>query len=119
MTGSRDRDVRCRSVRGRSNAGHANAKEKQRLAGNAPEFPQHCIGDERISSLYMPRVMERVLLVSGDFVQTGGMDMPNFAVAHYLAERGVSVQLVAFRVADELAGHTNVHWTRVPKPLRS
>jgi len=63
--------------------------------------------------------MERAVLISGDFVKTGGMDMPNFAVAQYLAEWGVSVQLVAFRVAEELATHSNVHWCRVPKPLRS
>jgi len=63
--------------------------------------------------------MESVALISGDFVRTGGMDMPNFAVAQHLAERGVSVQLVAFRVADELAKHSNVRWCRVPKPLRS
>ena len=59
------------------------------------------------------------MLVSGDFVRTGGMDMPNFAVALHLAECGVSVQLVAFRIAEELAKHANVQWRRVPKPLRS
>ena len=63
--------------------------------------------------------MESVVLISGDFVKTGGMDMPNFAVAQYLADRGVSVQLVAFRAAEELAQHANVKWNRVPKPLRS
>jgi glycosyltransferase involved in cell wall biosynthesis len=63
--------------------------------------------------------MRNVVLVSGDFVRTGGMDMPNFAVAQQLAECGVSVQLVAFRVADELTKHSNVQWCRVPKPLRS
>ncbi len=63
--------------------------------------------------------MRQVLLVSGDFVRTGGMDMPNFAVAQEMAECGVSVQLVAFRVADELTKHSNVHWVRVPKPLQS
>lgn len=63
--------------------------------------------------------MERVVLVSGDFVRTGGMDMPNFALAQHLAEWGVSVQLVAFRIAAELEKHSNVEWRRVPKPLRS
>jgi len=67
----------------------------------------------------MHAAMEHVALVSGDFVRTGGMDMPNFAVAQYLADRGVSVQLVAFRIAEELKQHPNVHWSRVPKPLRS
>jgi glycosyltransferase involved in cell wall biosynthesis len=63
--------------------------------------------------------MEGVVLISGDFVRTGGMDMPNFAVAKELAECGVTVQLVAFRVAEELTAYSNVHWRRVPKPLRS
>ena len=45
--------------------------------------------------------------------------MPNFAVAQELAEWGVSVQLVAFRVAEELKKHSNVVWCKVPKPLRS
>lgn len=58
-------------------------------------------------------------MVSGDFVRTGGMDMPNFAVAQYLAEWGVSVELVAFRIAETLEKHANVRWSRVPKPLRS
>ncbi|HYQ03668.1 MAG TPA: glycosyltransferase family 4 protein [Polyangiaceae bacterium] len=63
--------------------------------------------------------MESAVLISGDFVRTGGMDMPNYAVAQYLAERGISVQLVAFRIAEELANRANVSWCRVPKPLRS
>jgi glycosyltransferase involved in cell wall biosynthesis len=63
--------------------------------------------------------MDCVALITGDFVRTGGMDMPNFAVAQQLADCGVSVQLVAFRVADELRKHSNVRWFRVPKPLRS
>lgn len=63
--------------------------------------------------------MPDVVLISGDFVQTGGMDMPNFAVAQRLAECGVSVELVAFRVANELEAYSNVQWCRVPKPLRS
>jgi len=45
--------------------------------------------------------------------------MPNFAVAQHLADWGVSVQLVAFRIADSLEAHANVRWHRVPKPLRS
>lgn len=63
--------------------------------------------------------MERALIVSGDFVRTGGMDMPNFALARYLAERGASVQLVAHRVSSELETNSNIHWLRVPKPLNS
>ena len=64
-------------------------------------------------------VMERAVLVSGDFVRTGGMDMPNFALAQHLADWGVSVRLVAFRIAEGLAEHPNVYWHRVPKPLGS
>lgn len=63
--------------------------------------------------------MECVTLVTGDFVRTGGMDMPNFAVAQHLANCGVSAQLVAFRVSAELANHPLVDWFKVPKPLRS
>ena len=63
--------------------------------------------------------MLRAVLVSGDFVRTGGMDMPNFALAKHLAERGVSVQVVAHRIDQELTGHPNVRWHRVPKPLGS
>lgn len=75
--------------------------------------------DERSTGLYMRTLMECVAMVTGDFVRTGGMDMPNFAVARQLADCGVSVQLVAFRVADELAKHSKVQWYRVPKPLHS
>jgi len=63
--------------------------------------------------------MERVALVTGDFVRTGGMDMPNFAVAQHLAACGVSVQLVAFRIDPELEKHSNIKWIKVPKPLSS
>jgi len=63
--------------------------------------------------------MKDVVLVTGDFVRTGGMDMPNFAVAKELAECGVNVELVAFRVADELTEHANLHWRKVPKPFGS
>lgn len=63
--------------------------------------------------------MTPTVLVSGDFVRTGGMDMPNFALAQHLADKGSVVQLVAHRVADALAKHSNVSWHRVPKPLRS
>jgi glycosyltransferase involved in cell wall biosynthesis len=63
--------------------------------------------------------MRPYLLVSGDFVRTGGMDMANFSLARYLAERGHEVHLVAHRVAEELAGLPNVRVHRSPKPLRS
>jgi glycosyltransferase involved in cell wall biosynthesis len=59
------------------------------------------------------------LIVSGDFVRTGGMDAANYWMARYLAERGHEVHLVAHRIAADLARHANVRFHRVPKPARS
>jgi glycosyltransferase involved in cell wall biosynthesis len=47
------------------------------------------------------------------------MDMPNFALALHLADCGVSVELVAHRIDDALAKHSEVNFHRVPKPLNS
>jgi len=63
--------------------------------------------------------MNGAVLVSCDFVPTGGMDMPNLALAEHLAESGVSVELVGYRVAEPLPSHPNVRWHKVPKPLNS
>ncbi len=63
--------------------------------------------------------MNPYLLVTGDFVKTGGMDRANHALAKYLAERGGETHLVAYRIADDLAGYPNVFFHRVPKPLNS
>jgi len=63
--------------------------------------------------------MKRIVLVSGDFVRTGGMDMPNFALAQHLANCGNEVDVVAHRVAGELEAHRNIHFHRVAKPLNS
>jgi glycosyltransferase involved in cell wall biosynthesis len=63
--------------------------------------------------------MKPYLLVSGDFVRTGGMDMANFALARYLADRGHEVHLVAHRVAAELRGRSNLWVHGAPKPFRS
>jgi glycosyltransferase involved in cell wall biosynthesis len=60
-----------------------------------------------------------IVLVSGDFVKTGGMDRANHALASYLARRGDEVHLVAFRVDEKLLEAPNVTWHRVPKPLDS
>ncbi|HVE84709.1 MAG TPA: glycosyltransferase family 4 protein, partial [Myxococcales bacterium] len=60
-----------------------------------------------------------VLLVSGDFVQTGGMDVANYALARYLLDQGREVHLVAHRVAPELAAHPGARAHRVPRPGRS
>jgi glycosyltransferase involved in cell wall biosynthesis len=59
--------------------------------------------------------MKPYLLVAGDFVLTGGMDMANFALARYLAEQDNEVHLVAHRVAQDLAGHPNITVHHVPK----
>lgn len=60
-----------------------------------------------------------ILLVSGDFVKTGGMDVANHALAMYLAERGDRVHLAAYRADDDLLAHDNVTLHRAPKPLNS
>ena len=63
--------------------------------------------------------MRPYLMISGDFVETGGMDMANLALARYLSDAGGEVHLVAHRVSPELEKRSNVHVHRVPKPLRS
>ncbi|MBD2692158.1 glycosyltransferase family 4 protein [Anabaena catenula] len=63
--------------------------------------------------------MKSYLLVTGDFVKTGGMDRANFALADYLARQGEQVHLVAHRVASELLAYPNVKFHRVPKPGNS
>jgi glycosyltransferase involved in cell wall biosynthesis len=59
------------------------------------------------------------LLVTGDFVTTGGMDRANHALASYLARQGRPVHLVAHRVAEDLLALPGVVWHRVPKLLGS
>lgn len=63
--------------------------------------------------------MKSYLLVTGDFVKTGGMDRANFALADYLARQGQQVHLVAHRVANELLAYPNVKFYRVPKVANS
>ncbi len=58
-------------------------------------------------------------VVSGDFVRTGGMDMPNYALAWRMAERGISTHVVAHRVADDLAQQPGLVWHRARRPLHS
>lgn len=60
-----------------------------------------------------------VLLVTGDFVRTGGMDAANLGLARYLTRFGVPLHLVAHRVAPQLASAGNVHVHRVPRPVGS
>ena len=59
------------------------------------------------------------LLVSGDFVKSGGMDRANYALAAYLAGRGDDLHLVAFRAAEDLLALPNVTLHAVSKPLKS
>lgn len=59
------------------------------------------------------------LLVSGDFVRTGGQDRSNHAVALYLANRGDEVHLVAHRASADLTDRPNVVLHRAAKPLNS
>lgn len=60
-----------------------------------------------------------IVIVTGDFRRTGGMDMANFALASHLARRGVELHLVAHQVADELRDFANVAVHIVPKPAGS
>jgi len=62
------------------------------------------------------------LIVTGDFVATGGMDRANLALARYLAEApglASSVHLVGHRADDELVRHPRVKLHQVPRPLGS
>jgi glycosyltransferase involved in cell wall biosynthesis len=63
--------------------------------------------------------MQSYLLVTGDFVKTGGMDRANFAMAEYLAKQDEEVHLVAHRVAPELLTYPNVKFHQVPKIANS
>jgi glycosyltransferase involved in cell wall biosynthesis len=62
------------------------------------------------------------LIVTGDFVPTGGMDRANLALARYLADRpetASEVHLVAHRATEDLANLPRVRFHRVPRPLGS
>lgn len=59
------------------------------------------------------------LIVTGDFVRTGGMDRANYALADYLARSGAVTHLVGFRAAETLRSMPTVRFHRVPKPLNS
>jgi glycosyltransferase involved in cell wall biosynthesis len=60
-----------------------------------------------------------LILVTGDFVKTGGMDRANYALADYASRSGTAVELVAHRAERELTQRSNVTFERVPKPLDS
>jgi glycosyltransferase involved in cell wall biosynthesis len=61
----------------------------------------------------------RWVLVAGDFVPHGGMDRANHALASFLARTGDAVELVAHRVAPELAALPGVTFRRVARPFGS
>ncbi|MGA9771242.1 MAG: glycosyltransferase family 4 protein [Blastocatellia bacterium] len=59
------------------------------------------------------------LLVTGDFVRTGGMDMANLALASHLALQGNEVHLVTHRADEHLLSNPNIRFHRVAKPMNS
>lgn len=59
------------------------------------------------------------LIVTGDFVRTGGMDMANYALARHLAQVGYETHLVGHSAAKELLALPGIHFHRVPKPASS
>jgi glycosyltransferase involved in cell wall biosynthesis len=60
-----------------------------------------------------------VAMIAADFVPTGGMDMPNLALAAFLGRQGRSVEVVSFRAHESLTKLPAVRFHRVPKPLDS
>lgn len=63
--------------------------------------------------------MNPYLMVNGNFVRTNGMDMPNLALATYLADQESEVHLVTHRADQSLANRPNVIMHHVPKPAGS
>ncbi len=63
--------------------------------------------------------MSRFVLITGDFVPTGGMDLANYSLADFLARTGHAVELVTHRAAPELTATPTVTTRRVVKPLGS
>src|SRR5580658_9004209 len=63
--------------------------------------------------------MKPYLIVTGDFVKTGGMDRANYALARYVAERGAETHLVAYRVDPDLGKMPNVITHKVRKIMDS
>jgi len=63
--------------------------------------------------------MKSYLLVTGDFVKTGGMDRANFALADYIARLEDDLHLVAHRVSKELLAQPTVTFHAVPKVANS
>ena len=69
--------------------------------------------------MYSSTIDRSFLIVTGDFVPTGGMDRANYALADYIAREGHELHLVAHRVDPSLTDRSNVTIHQVPKPLDS
>ncbi|HZU36440.1 MAG TPA: glycosyltransferase family 4 protein [Gemmataceae bacterium] len=63
--------------------------------------------------------MKSYVLISADFVTTGGMDRANHALADYLARQEHAVHLVTYRASEDLTAQANVVLHRIPKVLGS
>ncbi len=63
--------------------------------------------------------MQAAAVISGDFVNTGGQDMANYALARRLADTQVETHVVAHHVANNLKDAPGVVCHRVRRPLRS
>jgi glycosyltransferase involved in cell wall biosynthesis len=66
------------------------------------------------------------MIVTGDFVQTGGMDRANFALADYISRQfetqgtdATHLHLVAHRIDPTLESCPTVRWHQVKKPINS
>lgn len=66
-----------------------------------------------------PRDRRPFVVVTGDYVKTGGQDAANFALADYLARHDRTLHLVGYRFDESLSGRSNVTLHRVPKPANS
>ena len=62
---------------------------------------------------------EPVLLISGDFVRTGGMDISNYYLADFLGRQSLPVHIVSHNIDPDLLSPATVTWHRVPRPLAS
>jgi glycosyltransferase involved in cell wall biosynthesis len=62
---------------------------------------------------------QRFLLVSGDFVPDGGMEIANYHLAKFIVRTGKPVHLVAHRVDRTLTMEPNVVWHKARRPLGS
>jgi glycosyltransferase involved in cell wall biosynthesis len=58
-------------------------------------------------------------MIAADFVPTGGMDMPNLALASFLGREGRTVDIVSFSAHESLTRVPGVRFHRVRKPLDS